>query len=91
MKLITFETADGLGLGVVTEDGVLPLDGSDGGDAIPPRPLLAEGEPGLARIRAALERTTGSTALRQERGCEQRTGNERAFHTVNCGTPASDT
>jgi 2-keto-4-pentenoate hydratase/2-oxohepta-3-ene-1,7-dioic acid hydratase in catechol pathway len=69
MKLITFETADGLGLGVVTPNGVLPLDGSDGGDPVQPRSLFAEGEPGLARVRAALETTTrsaGGAALRQE-------------------------
>jgi len=66
MKLITFETADGLGVGVVTEDGVLPLDGSDGGDALRPQSLIAEGEPGLARVRAALGRSTGGATLRQE-------------------------
>ena len=66
MKLITFETAAGLGLGIVTADGVLPLDGSDGGESLPPRTLFAEGEPALARARAALERSAGATRLRQE-------------------------
>ena len=64
MKLITFETADGLRLGIVRPNGVLPLDASD---AVQPRTLFAEGEPGLARLRAALENSAGGTALRQER------------------------
>jgi 2-keto-4-pentenoate hydratase/2-oxohepta-3-ene-1,7-dioic acid hydratase in catechol pathway len=67
MKLITFESADGLRLGVVTADGVLPLEGSDGGDALSPRTLFAQGEAALARVQAAVERSPGAAALRQER------------------------
>ena len=66
MKLITFDTATGLGLGIVTADGVLPLDGSDGGEPLTPRTLFAEGEPALERARAALERSSGAPRLRQE-------------------------
>ena len=66
MKLITFETADGLRLGLATADGVLPLDGSDGGEALLPRTLFSQGEAALARVQAALERSPGPTALRQE-------------------------
>jgi 2-keto-4-pentenoate hydratase/2-oxohepta-3-ene-1,7-dioic acid hydratase in catechol pathway len=66
MKLITFQTADGLALGIVTADGVLPLDGTVGGVAPRPQALFAEGEPALARVRSALERSTGRAALRQE-------------------------
>jgi 2-keto-4-pentenoate hydratase/2-oxohepta-3-ene-1,7-dioic acid hydratase in catechol pathway len=66
MKLITFETADGLRLGLATADGVLPLDGSDGGEALLPRTLFSQGEAALARVQAALERSPGPTGLRQE-------------------------
>ena len=50
MKLITFETDDGLTLGVVTPDGVLPLDGSVGGQSVRPMTVFAEGESALAGV-----------------------------------------
>jgi 2-keto-4-pentenoate hydratase/2-oxohepta-3-ene-1,7-dioic acid hydratase in catechol pathway len=66
MKLITFQTRDGLALGIVTADGVVPLDGSAGGEALRPQTLFAEGEPALARVRSALARSAGGASLRQE-------------------------
>src|SRR5215831_9251939 len=62
MKLIMFETAEGTRLGIVTPGGVLPLDGSD---ALRPATVLAEGEPALGRVRAAVERS-GNAGVLQE-------------------------
>jgi 2-keto-4-pentenoate hydratase/2-oxohepta-3-ene-1,7-dioic acid hydratase in catechol pathway len=66
VKLITFETDDGLTLGVVTPEGVLPLDGSAGGQAVQPTTVFAEGESALASVRAALERAAGGGPRRRE-------------------------
>ena len=66
MKLITFQTADGLRLGVVTAEGVLPVDSSDTGDPLNPQTLFTQGEAALPRVRAAVERSPGAGALRQE-------------------------
>jgi 2-keto-4-pentenoate hydratase/2-oxohepta-3-ene-1,7-dioic acid hydratase in catechol pathway len=66
MKLMMFQTASGAALGVVTSGGIVPLDGSAGGEAITPAALLSEGEPALPRVRAALERSASSAHLVQE-------------------------
>jgi len=66
MKLMVFQTSSGAALGVVTSGGVVPVDGSAGGDAITPAALLSEGEPALARVRAALERSASGARLVQE-------------------------
>ncbi len=65
MKLLTFQGADGPALGVVTPGGVLPLDGSVAGAALPPEALFSEGEGALGRIRGALAASAG-VALRPE-------------------------
>jgi 2-keto-4-pentenoate hydratase/2-oxohepta-3-ene-1,7-dioic acid hydratase in catechol pathway len=62
MKLITFETDEGLTLGVVTPDGVLPLDGQ----ALRPMTVFTEGESALASVRAALERAAGAGSRHRE-------------------------
>ncbi len=66
MKLITFQTADGLRLGVVVAEGVLPVESSDAGDALTLQTLFTQGEAALPRVRAAVERSPGVGALRQE-------------------------
>lgn len=66
MKLITFQTADGLRLGVVVAEGVLPVESSDAGDALTLQTLFTQGEAALPRVRAAVERSPGAGALRQE-------------------------
>lgn len=66
MKLITFQTADGLRLGVVTAEGVLPVESSDAGDALTLQTLFTQGEAALPRVRAAVERSPGAGALLQE-------------------------
>jgi 2-keto-4-pentenoate hydratase/2-oxohepta-3-ene-1,7-dioic acid hydratase in catechol pathway len=66
VKLITFETEDGLTLGVSTPEGVIPLDGSVGGQALRPMTVFAEGESALAGVRAAFERAAQSGPRRQE-------------------------
>src|SRR5207245_2403277 len=66
MKLMVFQTSSGATLGVVTSDGVVPLDGSAGGDAMTPAALFGEGEPALSRVRAALERSASGAHLAQE-------------------------
>src|SRR6266849_55139 len=66
MKLIVFQTSRGAALGVVTSGGVVPLDGSAGGDAMTPAALFGEGEPALSRVRAALERSASGAHLVQE-------------------------
>ena len=66
MKLIVFQTSSGAALGVVTSDGVVPLDGSTGGAALTPAALLSEGEPALSRVRAALERSASGASRLQE-------------------------
>src|SRR5262252_7991371 len=50
MKLIVSQSAGGAALGAVTPRGVVALDG------ISPTEVLAEGEPALDRVRAAVER-----------------------------------
>lgn len=67
MKLITFETAEGFALGVVTPEGVLALDGPEGGDALRPSILFDQGEAALTQVRSAVARSAGATALRQEK------------------------
>jgi 2-keto-4-pentenoate hydratase/2-oxohepta-3-ene-1,7-dioic acid hydratase in catechol pathway len=57
VKLVMFETPTGTGLGVATPDGVVPLNGSDGSEALVPAEILAAGEPALGRVRAAFERS----------------------------------
>ena len=66
MKLITFQTADGLRLGVVVAEGVLPVESSDAGDALTLQTLFTQGEAALPRVRAAVERSPGAGALLQE-------------------------
>jgi 2-keto-4-pentenoate hydratase/2-oxohepta-3-ene-1,7-dioic acid hydratase in catechol pathway len=66
MKLIVFQTSSGAALGVVTSGGVVPLDGSAGGDALTPAALLSEGESALPRVRAALDRSASGAHLLQE-------------------------
>ncbi len=66
MKLIVFQTSSGAALGVVTSGGVVPLDGSAGGDTMTPAALLSEGEPALRRVRAAVERLASGAHLVQE-------------------------
>jgi 2-keto-4-pentenoate hydratase/2-oxohepta-3-ene-1,7-dioic acid hydratase in catechol pathway len=51
MKLITYRSGEGLGLGVVTSDGVVPVEGS----GLTPEAVLREGEPALARVQAATQ------------------------------------
>ena len=60
MKIVMFETPEGTRLGVVTAGGIVPLDGSDGGNTLAPSAVLAEGEPALGLVSAALERSSGA-------------------------------
>ena len=66
MKLIVFQTSSGAALGVVTSGGVVPLDGSPGGDTMTPAVLLSAGEQALPRVRAAVERLASGAHLVQE-------------------------
>jgi 2-keto-4-pentenoate hydratase/2-oxohepta-3-ene-1,7-dioic acid hydratase in catechol pathway len=66
MKLITFQTADGLRLGVLTAEGVLPIESSDTGEALTLQTLFTQGEAALPRLRAAVERSPGAGTLLQE-------------------------
>jgi 2-keto-4-pentenoate hydratase/2-oxohepta-3-ene-1,7-dioic acid hydratase in catechol pathway len=52
MKLVVFRSAGGVGLGVVTSEGVVSLEGTD----LSPLAVLGEGEAALARVRQAVER-----------------------------------
>ncbi|MBV9547240.1 MAG: fumarylacetoacetate hydrolase family protein [Chloroflexi bacterium] len=52
MKLITFRSASGLRLGVLTADGVVTLEG----DGLAPEFVLARGEAALDRVRDAAQR-----------------------------------
>jgi 2-keto-4-pentenoate hydratase/2-oxohepta-3-ene-1,7-dioic acid hydratase in catechol pathway len=52
MKLVVFRSAEGHTLGVVTAEGVVPLEGSD----LSPQAVLGEGDAALTRVRQALER-----------------------------------
>jgi 2-keto-4-pentenoate hydratase/2-oxohepta-3-ene-1,7-dioic acid hydratase in catechol pathway len=60
MRLIVYRGAGGHGLGVVTPDGVAPLEGPE----LTPEAVLSEGETALARVRQALDRAPDR---RQER------------------------
>jgi 2-keto-4-pentenoate hydratase/2-oxohepta-3-ene-1,7-dioic acid hydratase in catechol pathway len=60
VKLLTFQTTEGLALGVVTPEGVLPL-----GDRSPAA-FFAAGEAGVAPIRHTLERGASAGDLRAE-------------------------
>jgi 2-keto-4-pentenoate hydratase/2-oxohepta-3-ene-1,7-dioic acid hydratase in catechol pathway len=62
MKLVMFESHEGIQLGVVTPRGVVPLEASD---ALAPAAVLADGEPGLGRVRAAFERSGTAPALQE--------------------------
>ena len=62
MKLVMFETPEGIQLGIVTPGGVVPIEASD---ALAPAAVLADGEAGLGRVRAAFERSGTAPALRE--------------------------
>ncbi len=54
MKLLVFDAQDGPTLGVVSANGVVPLDRNE----VTPASVLLDGEAALARVRAALDRSS---------------------------------
>ena len=60
MKFITFKAAEGLALGLVGSQGVIPLDGSAGGPRLQPETLFSEPERGLTLAREAEQRAAAA-------------------------------